>query len=117
MATFHFAHQRLLNAPADILYRCPADYTPHHRHHPEGFLPTAYTRLEVLRGGVGAGTIIRFTARVGGRSMTRTQEVSEPQPGRVLVESGGGEASTFTLEPRGESTLLRIETTLQPTGL
>jgi polyketide cyclase/dehydrase/lipid transport protein len=117
VATFHFAHQRLLDAPADALYHCLTDYTHHHRHQPEGFLPTAFTHLEVLRGGVGAGTIIRFTTRVGGRSMTRTQEVSEPHPGRVLVEWGDGEGSTFSLDRRGERTLLRIETTLEPRGL
>ena len=117
MRPFHFAAERLLDAPADLLYHCLSDYTHHHRHQPEGFLPNTFTRLDVLRGGVGAGTVIRFTTRVGGRSQTRTQEVSEPQPGRVLVEWGNDEGSTFTLEPRGDRTLLRIETTLQTSGL
>jgi hypothetical protein len=61
--------------------------------------------------------VIRFTTAVGGRSETRTQEVSEPEPGRVLVESGGGEGSTFTVEPRGERTYIRIDTVLQTRGL
>jgi len=117
VAAFHFTAERLLKAPVETVYQCLSDYTTHHRHQPEGFLPPAFTRLDVLRGGVGAGTIIRFTTRFGGRSVTRTQEVSEPEPGRVLVESGNGERSTFTLEPRGDRTLLRIETTLVPTGL
>jgi uncharacterized protein YndB with AHSA1/START domain len=117
MAAYHFAAERVLDAPAATVYHCLSDYTEHHRHLPEGFLPPAFTRLDVLRGGVGAGTLIRFTTRVGSRSMTRTQEVSEPEPGRVLVEWGDGEGSTFTLEPRGDRTLLRIETTLQTSGL
>ena len=117
MAAFHFAAERLLDAPADVVYHCLRDYTTHHRHQPDGFLPPAFTSLEVLRGGVGAGTLIRFTTRVGGRSVTRTQEVSEPEPGRVLVESGDGEGSTFTVEPRDGRTHLRIETTLRTTGL
>ena len=117
MAPFHFAAERLLDAPADAVYHCLRDYATHHRHQPDGFLPPAFTRLEVLRGGVGAGTLIRFTTRLGGRSVTRTQEVSEPEPGRVLIEAGDGEGSTFTVEPRGDRSLLRIETTLRPTGL
>jgi len=116
VAPFHFVAERVLDAPAATIYHCLSDYTEHHRHQPEGFLPPAFTRLEVLRGGLGAGTLIRFTTRVGGRSMTRTQEVSEPVPGRVLVEWGDGEGSTFTVESQGDRTLLRIETTLQVSG-
>jgi hypothetical protein len=114
---FHFSAERLLDAPADAIYHCLSDYNLHHRHQPEGFLPAAFTELEVLRGGVGAGTLMRFTTRIGGRSVTRTQEVSEPEPGHILVEQGNGEGSTFTVEPRGERTLVRIETTLLVSGL
>jgi hypothetical protein len=117
MREFHFAAERLLDAPADVIYHCLRDYTNHHRHQPEGFLPAAFTRLEVLQGGLGAGTVMRFTTRVGGRSVTRTQEVSEPDPGHILVENGNGEGSTFTVEPRGARTLVRIETTLLVAGL
>ena len=117
MREFHFAAERVLDAPAATVYHCLADYREHHRHAPEGFLPAAFTRLEVLSGGVGAGTVIRFTTRVGGRAVTRTQQVSQPEPGRVLVESGGGEGSTFTVEPRGDRSLVRIETTLVLRGL
>jgi hypothetical protein len=117
MTRFFFAAERLLDAPADVIYHCLSDYQRHHRHGPEGFLPPAFTRLDVLRGGIGAGTVIRFTTAMGGRSQTRTQEVSEPEPGRVLVEAGAGESSSFTVEPRGDKTLLRIETELRMSGL
>ena len=115
--TFKFAAERTLDAPADVVYHCLANYQMHHRHGPEGFLPPAFTELQVLAGGVGAGTVIRFTTAVGGRAQTRTQQVSEPEPGRVLVESGNGEGSTFTIEPRGTQTHLRIETVLQTRGI
>jgi hypothetical protein len=115
MSQFHFSAERVLNAPADVLYHCLSDYREHHR--VGGFLPPAFTDLQVLRGGVGAGTLIRFTAVVAGRAQTRTQEVSEPEPGRVLVEWGDGEGSTFTVEPRGERALVRIETALNTRGL
>jgi hypothetical protein len=117
MNQFHFSAERVLDAPADVLYHCLSDYREHHRAGPTGFLPPAFTDLQVLRGGVGAGTVIRFTTRIGGRAETRTQEVSEPEPGRVLVEWGDGEGSTFTVEPRGEQALVRIETALNTRGL
>jgi len=118
MRPFQFAAERLIDAPASIVYHCLADYQAHHRHQPEGFLPSAFTRLDVLEGGVGAGTVIRFTTRVGGSSATRTQTVSEPEPGRVLVESGDGEGSTFTVQPRGDHRcFVRIETVLRSGGI
>jgi hypothetical protein len=118
MRKFQFSAERLLDAPADTIYHCLRDYTVHHRHQPQGFLPAAFTELEVLRGGVGAGTVIRFTTSLGGRSRTYTQEVSEPEPGHVLVERGdGGEGTVFTVEPHGDRTLVRFETTLLTSGL
>jgi hypothetical protein len=117
MSQFLYSIERVLDAPVAVVYHCLVDYREHHRPGPDGFLPPAFPSLDVLRGGVGAGTVIRFTTTVGGRSVTRTQEVSEPEPGRLLVEQGGGEGSTFTLEPRGDRTLLRIDCTLQARGL
>jgi hypothetical protein len=116
MRPFTFSAERLLQAPADVVYHCLADYREHHRVD-GGFLPPAFTSLEVLEGGVGAGTLMRFTTKVGGRSVTRTQRVSEPEPGRVLVESGNGECSVFTVQPEGSATRLRIDTTLNASGV
>ena|SRR5436190_568422 len=115
MRPFRFSAERVLDAPADIVYHCLADYREHHN--TRGFLPPTFTELEVLSGGVGAGTVFRFTTKVGGRSVTRTQEVSEPEPGRVLVESGDGEGSRFTVEPEGARTRVRIGTVLRARGL
>jgi hypothetical protein len=115
MRSFRLSVERLVDAPAAVVYHCLADYREHHR--AGGFLPPVFTDLQVLRGGVGAGTVIRFTSSLAGRSVTRTQEVSEPEPGRVLVEWGGGEGSTFTVEPRGERTLVRIESVVRSGGL
>ena len=84
MRSSHLSVARLLDAPAAVVYHCLADYREHHR--AGTFLPLVFTDLQVVRGGVGAGTVIRFTTRLGGRTVTRTQEVSEPEPGRVLVE-------------------------------
>jgi len=107
--------ERLIDAPAAVVYHCLADYREHHR--PGGFLPPAFSNLHVERGGVGAGTRIRFTITLGGRTRTITQDVSEPDPGHLLVESGTGERTTFVVEPRGDRSLVRFETTLQARGL
>ncbi len=115
MHPFRFAVARVVDAPADVVYHCLANYRAHHR--PDGFLPPAFTDLQVLRGGIGAGTVFRFTLRAGGRTRTRTQVVTEPCPGRVLVEQGKGERTTFTVEPRGEQALVRIETVLRARAL
>jgi len=115
MRPFRFALARVIDAPADVVYHCLADYRVHHR--PGGFLPPAFTDLHVVHGGFGAGTVFRFTVSAGGRTRTRTQTVEEPEPGHVLVEHGGGEASTFTVEPQGGQALVRIETELVAHGL
>jgi hypothetical protein len=50
-------------------------------------LPKPYfTKLEVEQGGMGAGTIIRIHMRVFGAERILRQRVSEPDPGRILVE-------------------------------
>ena len=98
--------EALIDAPSVVVYHCIADYREHHR--PGGFLPPAFTRLDVLEGGIGAGTLIKFSSRVGGRTQTMTQRVSEPEPGRVLVEEGDGERTTFTVNPVGSGCRVRI---------
>jgi hypothetical protein len=43
--------------------------------------------MDVERGGVGAGTVIRFRLRVFRRTRDFRAEITEPTPGRVLVET------------------------------
>jgi len=111
MGSCALSAERLVEAPAEVVDHCLADYREHHR--AGEFLPPDFTDLQVLRGGVGAGTVIRFTTRLWGRTVTRTQEVSEPEPGRVLVERGAGEGSTVTVEPRGDRARVCIESVVE----
>jgi hypothetical protein len=113
-----YSAERLLEAPAAVVYHCLADYREHHR--PEGFLPPQFSDLTVVQGGVGTGTVIRFSMTLGGRRRTVTTEISEPQPGRVLVERGDGIETTFTVEPvgpRGEQARVRFDTVMEAGGL
>ncbi|HEX2033922.1 MAG TPA: SRPBCC family protein [Chloroflexota bacterium] len=120
MSQIRFGAERLIDAPAAVVYHCIADYREHHR--PGGFLPPAFTDLQVERGGVGAGTVIRFTMALGGRRRTVTAQVTEPQPGRVLVETeaNGGIQTTFTVEPHGQEgrqARVRFDTVMEAGGL
>jgi hypothetical protein len=93
----YFSAERVIDAPADVVYRCLADYTHHHR--PGGFLPPAFSNQEVLSGGVGDGTLIRLSVSLAGRTNTMTARISEPEPGRRLVEDGETVQTTFTVQP------------------
>ena len=108
--------ERLTDAPADVVYRCIADYERHHR--PGGFLPPNFSDFTIERGGVGAGTIMSFTVTLAGRSRRMTHEVHEPEPGRVLVEGGSRERTRFTVDPVGNDRCrVRIETIIVAGGL
>jgi hypothetical protein len=68
-----------VDAPADAVYRYIADMREHHPR----FLPPAFSDFQVESGGIGAGTITRFTVTAGGRARQYRMQVAEPEPGRV----------------------------------
>jgi Polyketide cyclase / dehydrase and lipid transport len=93
------AESLVIPAPASLLYEIIADYRSGH----PSILPAAYFgRLDVLEGGRGAGTKVRFEVRAFGRLNVDTAEVSEPVPGRELRETlPSGIVTTFLVEPLG----------------
>jgi hypothetical protein len=104
-----------MNAPADVIYHCIADYRAHHR--PGGFLPPAFTDFVIDRGGVGAGTELHWVVAMGGRPRPMSAVVSEPEPGRRLVETGEGVETTVSVEPAEHGTRVRFTTHLDDTGV
>jgi hypothetical protein len=103
----------VIPAAPQRVYSILADY---HQHHPRIVPPKYFKKIEVLQGGVGAGTRTRITMRVLGATRVFEHVVSEPEPGRVLVESepDGSTATTFTIDPAGHSaTHLTISTELK----
>ena len=101
----------LIKARPQKVYAILADY---HRHHPL-ILPKKYFReLDVREGGVGAGTRMWIQMHVLGTTKELELLVSEPDPGRVLVETNvdGSSFTRFTLDPAddGEFTHLTITT-------
>lgn len=106
------ASARLAAAP-DAVYATIANYKTGHPR----IVPKQFTNLAVERGGIGAGTVITFDVTVLGSKTSCRAEVSEPEPGRVLVErntSGNDGVTTFTVRPgaTANESLVTIETTM-----
>jgi hypothetical protein len=111
MARYHVSATATIPASPATVYRVLADY---HQHHPRIIPPKYFRNMEVLAGGVGAGTATRFEAHVLGTTREIRHFVSEPEPGRVLMESDadGSNATTFTVDPieGGHAARLTIST-------
>ena len=93
------AASAIINVSARQVYTIIADY---HNGHPH-ILPSQYfSDLRVEQGGIGAGTIIGFQMRVLGRTQAFRAAITEPEPGRVLVETNlpSGAVTTFTVDSR-----------------
>jgi Polyketide cyclase / dehydrase and lipid transport len=90
--------EAVIDAPPAVAYAIIADYRDGHPH----ILPRPpFVSLDVEGGGIGAGTVIRFRIRVLGSTRTMRASITEPEPGRVLVESdeAGEVVTTFTVDP------------------
>lgn len=106
-----------MDARPEVVYTLLADYR---QGHPRILPPAYFTGLEVERGGIGAGTVFRVQMRAMGQTATYHMEVSEPAPGRVLVETdaAAGVVTTFTVTPvdGGQRARLSIATEWAPKG-
>lgn len=107
----HVAVTQTIDAPAEQVYAVLSDY---HIGHP-AILPKPYFKdLTVEQGGRGAGTVFRTNMEVMGVKRSYYMTVTEPQPGRILVEedTNVGTRTTFTVEPieDGRKTRLTIAT-------
>lgn len=98
MAKLHGESSMLINASAKDIYAVLVDYQ---NSHPQ-ILPKQYFKsLKVLKGGQGAGTEFEADLKVNGLKMTFRMLVSEPEPGRVIMESDtlSSTVTTFTVMP------------------
>src|ERR1044071_10169368 len=105
-----------VDAPADGVYNIIADYRNAHPH----ILPKQYFGwLEGEQGGRGEGTVIRFQMRVLGQTRVMRATVTEPEPGRVLVETdtgGDGPVTSFLVEPEGSGSRVTFSTEMTSAG-
>ncbi|MCC7205791.1 MAG: SRPBCC family protein [Anaerolineae bacterium] len=107
MSSIHVEVSDVIDARADVVYGIIADYRVGH----PAILPKPYfSDLTVEQGGLGAGTVIRFQMTVMGQTFPFHQAISEPEPGRVLVETDlvTGQTSRFILDPVGDGARTRV---------
>ena len=105
-------------APPARVYEVLADYRHGHPH----ILPSNFRNMQVEQGGRGAGTVIRFEVRAFGKTQSFRHRVSEPEPGRVLVERDvdGSGVTTFTVDrgaDDGEATVTIASTLTSRPGV
>jgi hypothetical protein len=107
--------ERDIAAPADRVYRILANYRDHH----PNILPDAFSNFTVEKGGIGAGTVIRFRLTIAGLGQDAHQRIEEPAPGWVLAEQDLDRdlRTTFTVTPNGSNCRVRIDTVWNEGGL
>ncbi|HCU53477.1 MAG TPA: hypothetical protein DIC36_04070 [Gammaproteobacteria bacterium] len=82
--------------------------------HPRILPRPAFESLVVEQGGTGAGTVIRVQMRLLGQLQTFRATITEPEPGRVLVETTDtGYITTFNVEPRADGSQTHMTFTTQ----
>jgi hypothetical protein len=107
--TIQVQASEMIDARPEAVYALLSDYKVGH----PAILPKPYfTGLTVEKGGQGEGTIVITRLKVMGQEFVYRQAVTEPEPGRVLVETDTetGQFSSFTFEPvnGGKQTHLTI---------
>jgi hypothetical protein len=97
MTSVRVSATRRIAAPADVAYGIIADYRDGH---PRIIPPRWFRNLRVESGGVGEGTVIRFEMHAFGSTQQARGRVTEPVPGRVLIETyDDGAKTSFTVVP------------------
>ena len=98
MAQVTVSASAVVHAPPAIVYGVLSDY---HEGHPSILPRPPFGDLVVESGGTGAGTVFRVTTRQGLGMITYRMAVTEPEPGRLLVETDQDSdlVSTFRVEP------------------
>jgi hypothetical protein len=107
MPAHHVSESTVIAAPPARVYAILADYRVGH----PGILPQPpFHSYELEFGGQGAGTIMRFKMTAFGRTESFRGAVTEPEPGRVLVETyfDSKTVTTFTVEPHEGATHSRV---------
>src|SRR5687767_5892403 len=100
MAKLDVESSSVIDASPEQVYELISDYqTGHQRILPKKYFP----EMTVESGGKGAGTVIRVKSKMGGQERNMRMEVSEPEPGRVIVEkdTASDMTTTFTITPHG----------------
>jgi len=107
--TFRISATRRIGAPPEAVYAVFADYR---EAHPRILPPSFFVGLTVEEGGYGEGTVVLVKGKFAGRVRTLRGVVTEPEPGRRLVEHYPEErmVTSFhvTPEPSGDASEVTI---------
>ncbi len=106
----HVEASKVIDASPATIYAIISDYQVGH----PAILPKQYFReLTVEQGGQGAGTVVLARMAVMGVKKTYHLTISEPEPGRVLVETDeqAGVVTAFTVEPLDGGSQARVTIT------
>jgi hypothetical protein len=98
MSQIHVDVSDIIDASPEEIYAILSDYRGGHL----SILPKPYfTGLTVEQGGQGAGTVAVAEMNVLGAKRTYRLVVTEPEPGRLMVETdeGAGVVTSFKIEP------------------
>ena len=107
--------EAILDARPEDVYATIADYRTGH---PSILPKESLYDLQVEEGGYGEGTIMHFKSRILGVEQSFHHRVSEPEPGKVLVEQDidavQNVTTTFTVIPveQGQKSHVEISTTM-----
>lgn len=98
MSRLHAEASSNIDAPAQRVYAIISDYR---NSHPRILPASNFRDLKIEQGGQGAGTVFSLTSVAGATQRKLRMEVSEPGPGRVLVEKdlASSLVTTFTVTP------------------
>jgi len=111
MPLHRVAASRIIDASPERLYDVLTDYR---EGHPRILPRPEFGPLTIIEGGRGNGTIFDVELRLRGRTRNLRGVVSEPEPGRELVECYPGEPTVtrFLIEPMfsGEHARVTITT-------
>ena len=107
MSRIYIVEEKEIDAPAEMIYGILSDYRVGH----PAILPKQYfTALKVEEGGTGDGTIVLIEMNVRGTKRVFRAAITEPEPGRKLVESDldGQSVTSFTVESIGQGKRSRV---------
>lgn len=98
MINYRFSVSAFIQSAPKNVYDIIADYK---NGHPKILPKPPFVSLVVEKGGFGAGSVLKVQMKVAGKLQTFKTIVTEPEPGRVLLETNDtGYITIFTVEPR-----------------
>ncbi len=97
MSHIHVEAERVIDASPAEVYMFLTDYETKHPR----ILTANFQQYAVERGGIGAGTVIRYRLHAGGRERPYHMQIDEPERGRVLRERDTDSSlmTTWTVDP------------------